>query len=245
MSDARLPWARFVGGIVSGSLALIANALHSLNDVASLGLALFARPNGRRPAGKPMSLGYGCAEVLAGPINLATLAIVGFYLLVGAVTYDMETRHIDGWTVVIVPGIALFITFISAACVFYRGLLLMPKTVRLLMGAVPDDVEYGAIVATPLADEGVRDLHPACIRSLGEHKRALEAHLVPHDGSLQSFEEGEAASSGAMVRPLRGRTRDDRGVPRHGRLARRRAPRNGPALAARCPELPRLTPGRC
>ena len=53
MSDARLVWAvivnvgltvaQIVGGMVSGSLALIADALHNFSDAASLGLALFAR----------------------------------------------------------------------------------------------------------------------------------------------------------------------------------------------------------
>src|SRR3546814_21114922 len=59
MSDARLVWAvtvnmgltvvQIVGGILAGSLALVADALHKFSDPASPALALFARKNGRRP----------------------------------------------------------------------------------------------------------------------------------------------------------------------------------------------------
>src|SRR3546814_5182662 len=85
MSDARLVWAvtvnmgltvvQIVGGILAGSLALVADALHNFSDAASLGLALFARKIGRRPADKLMTFGYGRAEVVAALINLTTLLI--------------------------------------------------------------------------------------------------------------------------------------------------------------------------
>ena len=92
MSDGRLVLAvalnvlltvaQIIGGILSGSLALIADALHNFSDAASLGLALFARRIGRRPADKLMTFGYARAEVVAALINLTTLLIIGFYLLV-------------------------------------------------------------------------------------------------------------------------------------------------------------------
>lgn len=47
-----LTLAQIIGGIVSGSLPLIADALHNLNDAASLGIALFARRIARRPVNK-------------------------------------------------------------------------------------------------------------------------------------------------------------------------------------------------
>src|SRR3546814_20894947 len=73
MSDARLVWAvtvnmgltvvQIVGGILAGSLALVADALHKLSDAASLGLAPFARKIGRRTADKTKTLRYGRPEV--------------------------------------------------------------------------------------------------------------------------------------------------------------------------------------
>src|SRR3546814_1380861 len=95
LSDRRLVWAvainvaltfaQIVGGIIAGSLALVADALHNLNDAASLGLALFARRISRRPAHKGMTFGYSRAEVIAALINLVTLIIVGLYLVYEAI----------------------------------------------------------------------------------------------------------------------------------------------------------------
>ena len=80
-----LTLAQIVGGILSGSLALIADALHNFSDAASLGLAWFARRIGRRPADKLMTFGYAQGEVVAALINLTTLLIIGFYLIVEAI----------------------------------------------------------------------------------------------------------------------------------------------------------------
>ena len=44
-----LTGAQVVGGLLSGSLSLVADALHNLNDAASLGIALVARRIARRP----------------------------------------------------------------------------------------------------------------------------------------------------------------------------------------------------
>lgn len=252
MSDARLVWAvivnvgltvaQIVGGIVSGSLALIADALHNFSDAASLGLALFARKIGRRPADKLMTFGYGRAEVVAALINLTTLVIVGFYLLIEAATRYLDPQPIEGWTIVIVAGIALIVdvataamvhkgskdslnikaaflhnvsdalasvgvivagtlillyhlyvadlimTVLIAAYVLYQGFSLLPKTIKLLMGAVPDDVEFDAIVRALGDIEGVASLHHVHIWSIDEHHRSLEAHLVPSERSLEAFE---------------------------------------------------------
>jgi len=252
MSDARLFWAvivnvgltaaQVVGGIVSGSLALIADALHNFSDAASLGLALFARKVGRRPADKLMTFGYGRAEIVAALINLTTLVIVGLYLLIEAVNRYFDPQPVEGWTVLIVAGVALIIdiatavlvhkgskhslnikaaflhnvsdalasvgvivagtlillydlyaadlvmTVLIAAYVLYQGVTHLPQTIRLLMGAVPDDVEFDAIVAALRDVDGVASIHHVHVWSLDEHSRALEAHLVPADHSLQEFE---------------------------------------------------------
>ncbi len=252
MSDARLVWAvvvnvgltvaQIVGGVISGSLSLIADALHNFSDAASLGLALFARKIGRRPADKLMTFGYGRAEVVAALINLTTLIIVGFYLLIEAATRYLDPQPIEGWTIVIVAGVALIVdvataamvhkgskdslnikaaflhnvsdalasvgvivagtlillyelyvadlimTVLIAAYVLYQGFSLLPKTIKLLMGAVPDDVEFDAIVQALRDTEGVASLHHVHIWSIDEHHRSLEAHLVPAEPSLEAFE---------------------------------------------------------
>lgn len=124
LSDRRLVWAvainvgltfaQMVGGIIAGSLALVADALHNLNDAASLGLALFARRISRRPAHKGMTFGYSRAEVIAALINLVTLIIVGLYLVYEAIARVFAPEPIAGWIVVIVAGIALAIDIATA-----------------------------------------------------------------------------------------------------------------------------------
>ena len=110
--------AQVIGGVLSGSLSLIADALHNLSDAASLGIALFARKIGRKPADELKTFGYKRAEVIAALINLTTLVIVGLYLIYEALWRFAEPEEIEGWTVVIVAGIALAIDIITAVLTY-------------------------------------------------------------------------------------------------------------------------------
>ena len=124
MGDRRLGWAiainmlltlaQVIGGIVSGSLALIADALHNFSDAASLLIAWVARRIGRQPPDHFKTFGYKRAEVIAALINLVTLVIVGLYLIYEALWRMVEPQIIEGWTVVIVAGIALVIDVATA-----------------------------------------------------------------------------------------------------------------------------------
>ncbi len=128
MGDRRLIWAivinmvltlaQVVGGILSGSLALIADALHNFSDAAALLIAWVARRIGRRPADSFKTFGYKRAEVIAALINLVTLVIVGLYLIYEALWRIYEPKSIDGWTVVVVAGIALVIDVATAVLTF-------------------------------------------------------------------------------------------------------------------------------
>ncbi len=70
-----------VGGVLSGSLALLADAGHMLTDAIALGLAYFAFRLGRRAADERRSFGYARFEVIAGLVNALTLfGIVGWIL---------------------------------------------------------------------------------------------------------------------------------------------------------------------
>ncbi len=124
MGDRRLGWAiainmlltvaQIIGGIVSGSLALIADALHNFSDAASLLIAWVARRIGRQPPDHFKTFGYKRAEVIAALINLVTLVIVGLYLIYEALWRMFEPQIIEGWTVVIVAGVALVIDVATA-----------------------------------------------------------------------------------------------------------------------------------
>lgn len=122
--DARVFWAvvvnlgltlvQIVGGIVSGSLALIADAIHNLSDAFALIIAFFARKIARRTPNEAMTFGYGRAEIVAALINYTTLIVIGFYLTYEAVLRFFEPQGVDGWLVVIIAGIALAVDAVTA-----------------------------------------------------------------------------------------------------------------------------------
>jgi len=113
-----LTLAQVIGGIVSGSLALIADALHNFSDAASLLIAWVARRIGRQPADHFKTFGYKRAEVIAALINLVTLVIVGLYLIYEALWRVYEPQVIEGWMVVVVAGIALVIDVATAVLTY-------------------------------------------------------------------------------------------------------------------------------
>jgi cobalt-zinc-cadmium efflux system protein len=72
--------AEVVGGIVSGSLALLADAGHMLSDAASLGLALFALWIAQKPRTAVHTYGYFRTEILAALVNGATLVALSLFI---------------------------------------------------------------------------------------------------------------------------------------------------------------------
>ena len=76
-----------VGGVLTGSLALLADAGHMLTDVAALALALFALWFAQRPADPKRTFGYLRAETLAALVNAATLL-----LICGCISYEAYRR---------------------------------------------------------------------------------------------------------------------------------------------------------
>lgn len=76
--------AEVAGGLVTGSLALLADAGHMLSDVLALGLTLLAMWAAARPASETRTYGHFRAEVLAALVNAATLLAVAGVVLVEA-----------------------------------------------------------------------------------------------------------------------------------------------------------------
>ena len=113
-ANALLTVAQVVGGILSGSLALIADALHNFSDMASLVIAFTARKIARRPADARMTFGYGRIEIVAALINYTTLILIGLYLIYEGVMRMIEPTPVAGWTVVIIAGVALVVDTLTA-----------------------------------------------------------------------------------------------------------------------------------
>ncbi|ETX14215.1 cation diffusion facilitator family transporter [Roseivivax halodurans JCM 10272] len=110
--------AQIVAGLVSGSLAMIADAIHNLSDAASLAIAYVARKIARRPADASMTFGYRRAEVVAALINYTTLVVIGLWLAWEAVARFFAPEPVAGWIVVIVAGIALVVDLATAALTY-------------------------------------------------------------------------------------------------------------------------------
>ncbi|AUQ76612.1 MULTISPECIES: cation diffusion facilitator family transporter [Rhodobacterales] len=113
-ANGLLTVAQIVGGILSGSLALIADALHNFSDMASLVIAFAARKIARRPADERMTFGYGRVEIVAALINYTTLIVIGFYLIYEGGMRMIDPPEVMGWTVVILGGIALVVDTLTA-----------------------------------------------------------------------------------------------------------------------------------
>lgn len=109
-----LTLAQIAGGLVSGSLALVADAVHNFSDAVSLVIAFAARRVARRPSDASMTFGYGRVEVVAALINYTSLIIVGFYLVAEAIGRFIEPQGVDGWIVVAIAGVALVVDVVTA-----------------------------------------------------------------------------------------------------------------------------------
>jgi cobalt-zinc-cadmium efflux system protein len=84
--NAAMLLAEVVGGVLTGSLAVLADAGHVLSDVGAIGLALFAASLATRPAGGRMTFGYQRSEILAALVNgllLVAVALVIAYAAIG------------------------------------------------------------------------------------------------------------------------------------------------------------------
>jgi len=87
--------AQIVGGIISGSLALISDALHNFSDVLSLVFSLVAHKLSRRKATINQTFGLKRSELLAAFVNAATLIIVAFILVYGAIERFFKPQEIE------------------------------------------------------------------------------------------------------------------------------------------------------
>ena len=82
--------AQAIGGIVSGSLALLSDAMHNFSDVLSLIFSYIAHKLSRRKASLNQTFGYKRAEILAAFVNASTLVIVGIILI-----YEASKRFMN------------------------------------------------------------------------------------------------------------------------------------------------------
>ena len=100
------------GGLISGSLALLADAGHMLTDTASLALAWFAFRLGRKPADNARSYGYQRFQVLAAFVNGATLIAIVGWIAVEAVGRLLNPQPVMGGTMMAVAMLGLIVNLV-------------------------------------------------------------------------------------------------------------------------------------
>lgn len=105
--------AEVVGGLVTGSLALLADAAHMLTDVGGLGLALLAIRFAAKEATPQRTYGYLRMEVLSALANAVVLLLLTIYILYEAYQRFEAPPEIKSGPMLIVAGIGLVVNLIS------------------------------------------------------------------------------------------------------------------------------------
>lgn len=112
--------AEVVGGIVSGSLALLADAGHMLTDAAALGLSLAAFRASRRPETVSHSYGQHRFQVLAAFLNGAALIGIALWIAIEAVQRVLVPVPVLGGTMLVVAGLGLAVN-VAAFVILHGG----------------------------------------------------------------------------------------------------------------------------
>lgn len=98
--------SQIIGGILSGSLALLSDALHNFSDVLSLVFSFFAHKLSRKKASLNQTFGYKRAELIAAFVNAMTLIIVALFLVYGAIERFFNPQHIES-------GLVIWLSFLG------------------------------------------------------------------------------------------------------------------------------------
>jgi cobalt-zinc-cadmium efflux system protein len=102
-----------IGGIISGSLALLADAGHMLTDTMALALAAFAFHVSKRPADGRLTYGYQRFQILAAFVNGLSLLLIVGWILYEAVSRFLVPEQVMGRTMLIVAALGLVVNIIA------------------------------------------------------------------------------------------------------------------------------------
>lgn len=109
-----------IGALLTGSLALLADAGHVLSDVLAIALGIAAAKVAARPASGRGTFGLGRVEILAALINGLALVAVSVYIAYEAIGRFSDPPEIDGMGVFIFGGLGL-LGNVAATWVLLRG----------------------------------------------------------------------------------------------------------------------------
>lgn len=105
--------AEVIGGVLTGSLALISDAAHMLTDVTALIIALIAIRVSKRPADARRTFGYYRFEILAAAFNAALLFVVALYIIYEAYQRLKQPSEIYSIGMLLIASIGLVVNLAS------------------------------------------------------------------------------------------------------------------------------------
>jgi len=105
--------AQIIGGILSGSLSLISDALHNLSDTGALVISLFAVRIAKRKNTEAQTFGYKRAEILAALFNACVLVVVSIFLFKEAIARFSHPHPINSVLMLSVASVGLIANIVS------------------------------------------------------------------------------------------------------------------------------------
>lgn len=99
--------AQFVGGVLSGSMALLSDAVHNLSDVVSLIVSYTANRLAHKKATTDKTFGYKRAEIVAAFINAISLILIAFWLIYESIQRLLNPNEIEEMTVIYLSLVAI------------------------------------------------------------------------------------------------------------------------------------------
>ncbi len=105
--------AELVGGIISGSMSLISDAIHNFSDVISLIISYIANKKAQEKATERQTFGYKRSEIIAAFINSTTLIVLAFFILYEAVLRFIHPVEIKGNLVIYLALLSIAVNALS------------------------------------------------------------------------------------------------------------------------------------
>jgi cobalt-zinc-cadmium efflux system protein len=112
--NALITAAEIIGGLLSGSLSLLSDAVHNLSDTFAIALSYIANRIAQKPEDARRTYGYKRAEILAAFVNSSVLTIISSVLVVEAIRKFSSPEAIKGSLMIFVASIGLVANLVSA-----------------------------------------------------------------------------------------------------------------------------------
>ncbi len=109
--------AQVIGGFISGSLALMSDAMHNFSDVLALIISWFASKLSKKDQTLAQTYGYKRAEILAALINAVSLIVIAFFLLKEAIYRFSDPVEVQTGLVMILGGLSIVLNGLSVLLV--------------------------------------------------------------------------------------------------------------------------------